>query len=173
MDLFLEHPWAWFSSLQTVTQIIVGVCAFLLLSFLLGLFVMIDEDLSHPDKGQHPVYRFAVGVLLELGLIIYFWPKIYHFFRWWLPYENFFIQMGSLFLVCCCLIMIGHHVECGLLGGGIGKRDYPSPWIGLQRERGFIWVTATILAMLSFLYAYAFCIIWVLSSLWDLVHKLF
>jgi hypothetical protein len=172
MNLSLEHPWVWFSSLQTVTQIVIGVCAFLILSFLLGLFVLIDEDLSHPDKGQHPVYRFAVGVLLELGLIIYFWPKIYHFFRWWLPYENFFVQMGSLFLVWCCLVMIGHHIECGLLGGGFGKREYSSPGIGL-RERGFIWVTAMILAMLSFLYAYAFCIIWILSSLWDLVHKLF
>lgn len=173
MDLSLEHPWVWFRSLQTVTQIIAGVCAFLLLSFLLGIFVMIDEDLSHPDKGRHPVYRFAVGVLLELGLIIYFWPKIYHFFRWWLPYENFLVQIGSLFLAFFCLIMIGHHIECGLLGGGFGKRERPSPWIGLQRERGVIWVTAMILGLLSFLYAYAFCIIWSLSSLWDFVKKLF
>jgi hypothetical protein len=173
MNLSLEHPWVWFSSLQTVTQIVIGVCAFLLLSLLLGLFVLIDEDLSHPDKGQHPVYRFAVGVLLELGLIIYFWPKIYHFFRWWLPYENFFVQMGSLLLVFFCMVMIGHHIECGLLGGGFGKRNYPSMGSGLQREHGLISVTALLLGMLSMLYAGLFTIIWSLSSLWELVHKLF
>ena len=173
MDLFLEHPWAWFGSLQTVTQIIVGVCAFILLSILFAFFFAIDEPPSDPEKELNTLNRFAVGVLLELGLIIFFWPQIYYFFRFWLPYENFFIQMGSLLLVSFCMILIGHHLECGLLGGGFGKREYPSAWGGLQRERGLIWVTSLLLGLLSLLYAFIFCMVWLLSSLWDLVHKVF
>ena len=173
MDLILEHPWAWFSTLQTVTQVIVGVCAFILLATLFALFFAIDEPPSDPEKELNTLYRFAVGVFLELGLIIFFWPQIYHYFRWWLPYENFFVQMGSLFLVSFCMLMIGHHVECGLLGGGFGKREYPSALNGLQRQQGLISVTALLLGTLSLLYACLFCLVWSLSSLWDLVHKVF
>ncbi len=173
MDLSLEHPWAWFSSQHTFTQIIVGVCAFILLSTLFALFFATDDPPSDPEKERSTFYRFAVGFLLELGLIIYFWPNIYHFFRWWLPSENFFAQMGSLFLVCFSMVIVGHNVECGLLGGGFGKRDYPSPWIGLQRERGLIWVTALLLGMVSVLYAVIFCTVWLSSNVWIFVHKLF
>jgi hypothetical protein len=173
LDLSLEHPWAWFSSLQTVTQIIVGICAFILLSTLFALFFVIDEPPSDPEKELNTLKRFAVGVLLELGLIIFFWPQIYHFFWLWLPYENFFVQIGSLFLVSFCMIMIGHHVECGLLGGGFGKREYPSAWNGLQRQLGLISVTALLLGILSVLYAVLFCIVWLSSNLWDSVHNLF
>ena len=173
MDLFLEHPWAWFSTLQTVTQIIVGVFAFILLVTLFGLFFVIDEPPSDPEKELNTLNRFAVGVLLELGLIIFFWPQIYQFFMLWLPYENFFVQMGSLFLVFFCMMMIGHHIECGLLGGGFGKREYPSVWNGLQRQLGLISVTALLLGMLSILYAFLFSMVWLLSRLWDFVHRVF
>jgi uncharacterized membrane protein YuzA (DUF378 family) len=172
MELSLEHPWVWFSSLQTVTQIIVGICAFFLLANLFALFIAIDETPSDPEKELDPLYRFAIGVLLELSLIIYFWPEIYHFFRWWLPNTNFFLQLGSLALVCVCLVLFGHNIECGLLRGGIGKPTYPCMWGGLQRERGFMWATAAWLGILSMLYAIIYVIVWMVSGLLELGQKL-
>jgi hypothetical protein len=165
----LEHPWGWFSSLNTFPKVIVSTCTLVLLAILLGLFLMIDEALTHPDKVRRPLYRFSVGLILELGLTIYYWPEIYYYFRHWLPQESFFIQIGSLFLVWSGLIMLGHHIECGLLGGGFGRRECPSPWTGLQRELGLIWVTAMLIGVLSIIYTTLFSIAWLLSSTWDLV----
>jgi hypothetical protein len=172
MDLSLEHPWVWFSHLQTSTKFIVGAGAFVFIVMLCGLFAIIDEDLWYPENSQHPLYRLAVGCLLEFGLIIYFWPEIYHFFRWWLPNTNFFLQLGSLALVCVCLVLFGHNIECGLLRGGIGKPTYPCMWGGLQRERGFMWATAAWLGILSMLYAIIYVIVWMVSGLLELGQKL-
>jgi len=172
LDLFLEHPWIWFSNQQTFIQFIVG--GSVLMSFMMAcmIFIVTDLDEWHPEESEHPLYRLAVGLLLEFGLITYFWPEIHHFFRWWFPYANFFLQLGSLALACFGLIMLGLHVECGLLRGGVGKPTYPCMWGGLQRERGFLWATGMWLGMLSMLYAIIYAIVWIVSSLLALGQKM-
>ena len=172
LELFLEHPWVWFSHLQTTAKFIVGAAVFYVLMFVGFFSFLIDSDLYHPEESKYFLYRLAVGLLLQLGLIIYFWPEIYHFFRWWFPSKNLFVQLGSLALICLCLILFGYNIECGLLRGGIGKPIYSCIWGGLQRERGFIWFTASLLFMLSFLYSIIYIVVWIISGLLDLVQKL-
>ena len=172
LELYLEHPWVWFSHLQTSTKFIVGAGVLVIFMTICMLFAIIDLDQWYPEESEFPLYRLAVGFALQFGLIIYFWPEIYHFLRWWLPYQNLFLQLGSLALVCFCLVLFGHNIECGLLRGGIGKRNYPCIWGGLQRERGFIWVTAALLVMLSVLYSIIYIVVWIMTHLLALGQKL-
>ena len=173
LELFLEHPWAWFSDQQPFVQFIVGAGVLMLFMMACMIFIITDSDEWHPEESEYPTYRLAAGLLLEFGLIIYFWPEIHHFFRWWFPYANFFLQLGSLVLICFCLIMIGHFVECGLLRGGVGKKIHPCIWGGLQREHGFLWGTALLLFMLTILYAYIYILVWIVGALVFLWHKIF
>ncbi len=137
------------------------------------LFVVIDLEEHYPEESESLLYRLILGLALQLGSIIYFWPEIFHFFRWWLPYKNLFLQLGSLSLVCLCLVLFGYNIECGLLRGGIGKPIYPCIWGGVQRERGFFWVTAALILMLTFMYSFIYIIVWTVSCALALGQKLF
>ncbi len=172
LELYLEHPWIWFSELQTYAKFTVGAGASVIFIMICMLFVIIDLDECHPEESKYTLYRLAVGLALQFGPIIYFWPEIYHFFRWWFPYKNLFLQVGSLALAFFCLVLLGYNIECGLLRGGIGKPIHPCIWGGLQRERGFIWVTAALLLMLTTLYSIIYVIVWIISCALALGQKL-
>jgi hypothetical protein len=172
LELHLEHPGAWFSNLPTPSKLIVGAGVFFIFCIYFFWTFLTDLDECHPDECKHQLYRLGVGFALQFGLIIYFWSEIYYFFRWWLPYKNLFLQLGSLALVCFCLFWFGYNIECGLLRGGIGRPLYSCMWGGLQRGRGLICVTAVLLGMLTILYSIIYIFVWIVGCVLALGQKL-
>lgn len=162
MDTSGGNPWAWFISLESPDKFFAGI-------IILFVLMVLTPGLGslYCDGEPNPFRRYLTGLILTIVLIIYFWPEIYHFFRWWLPYQGILTQAGAITLVCIGLALSGHNIECGLLSAGFSSRGQ-----GSSRDFGFFAAIAGILIFLSYIYIVFSIIAWVISSVLALISFL-
>lgn len=161
MDTSGGNPWAWFISLESPEKLFAGIILLICTMAMVVTATMFIED-GHPG----PVRRFLTGLILTLGLILYFWPSIHHFLFAWLPLQSLPMKAGSLSLVFFCLVIFGHNIECGLFGAGT-----PYTHNGNQREFGCTAALAMVLFVLTIGYTLISIALWVLSYLRQLANS--
>lgn len=154
-------PWEWFLSLSVLSKICAGVLLFGCVVIYLCLPLLYDDE---PSEGNAWIWRISVGPALALSLIWYYWQAIYHYVRWWLPFQGYFLQMGNLVLVFIGLVLFGYSIECGLFRGGYGAENTMGS-AGLQRDSGCFVTIAFGIAIPSFLYGLAYPLYWLVTTL--------
>ncbi len=155
-------PAAWFFALSTFSQVITGI--FLCGCLVVSLFVLPLAFDDEPGDDATWLWRVLAGPLLALALTWYYWQPIYHFCRWWLPYQSYWVQMGSALMVFFGLVLVGHNIECGLLCGGFGEKNILG-WGKLQREHGVFRFVAQLVAFVSLIYGFGYPVYWLISAL--------
>ena len=144
-------------SLETFEKVIAGYAIFFIV-FMLIPFVganYIGDD--NPD----PLRRFLTGLKLTLGPIIYFWPDIHHFTRWWLPAQSLALQSGTIALISFVLVIFGRNIECGLLAAGFSSKGQGHP-----RDFGMTTISGIILLGLCLVYSLFATAWWAISFIW-------
>ena len=154
-------PWAWFLSLSLPSKICTGALLFGCVVIYLFLPLLYDDE---PSEGNAWIWRISIGPVLALSLTWYYWQAIYHYVRWWLPFQGYFLQMGNLVLVFIGLVLFGFSIECGLFRGGYGAKNTMGS-AGLQRGFGCFATIAFGMAILSFLYGLAYPLYWLVTTL--------
>lgn len=160
MDTSGGNPWAWFMSLESPEKLFAGLIL-LICTMTMGVTATMFIEDGHPG----PVRRFLTGLILTLGLMLYFWANIHHFFSWWLPLQSLPMQAGALSLVSFCLVIFGHNIECGLLGAGTPYNGKGNP-----REFGCISALAIVVFIPTMVYSFIAATWWSLGCLWKWIY---
>lgn len=142
-------PLSWFTSLNEITKWLTTV--FLAWIFWAWLWLLVVCELDNENDNLGGFWRrFFTSHLLVIGLTWLWWSDIYRFISWWLPSQNYPVQVACGLALFLASFYFGNYFELMLLQGGFDLRPIVSP------RSGCFHVLATVIFIITFLYAFGY-----------------
>lgn len=139
-------PLSWFISLDEITKSLTSVFLAWIFSVWLWLLYICELDNENDNLGCF-WRRFLTSHLLVIGLTWFWWSDIYRFINWWLPNQNYAVQVASGLALFLASFYFGSYFELMILQGGFDLRPIVSP------RSGCFHALATVIFIITFLYA--------------------